>query len=83
MRPDGTVNAPDRGRGFVIPSNFMRGLTRKGELFDLAKSNVGDGEFTGATWSPDGDRLFFNVQKTSTDVGQTYEVRGPFHKGPF
>ena len=77
---DGTRVAPP---DFVVPSNFMRGLTRKGRLFDFAQNIVGDGEFTGATWSPKGDRLFFNVQTTSADVGRTYEVRGPFEKGPF
>ncbi len=78
---DGTIDRPDRG--FVIPHNFMRGLTRHGELFDFAQNVIGDGEFTGATFSPDGRSLFFNVQTTSLDVGRTYEVRGPFHRGPF
>lgn len=77
---DGTIDRPDRG--IVIPHNFMRGLTRDGQLFDFAENVVGSGEFTGATFSPDGRSLFFNVQTTDLDVGRTYEVRGPFHKGP-
>jgi len=72
---DGTVNSP----GFVIPSNFMRGLTKGGQLFDFAQNIDGTGEFTGATFSPDGKRLFFNIQ----DIGRTFEVRGPFERGPF
>lgn len=78
---DGTIDKPEDG--FVIPHNFMRGLTRDGDLFDFAENVIGDGEFTGATFSPDGRSLFFNVQTTSLDVGRTYEVRGPFQRGPF
>jgi len=79
---DGTIDRPDRG--FVIPHNFMRGLTRRGELFDFAENIVGDGEFTGVTFPPAGgiQSMFFNVQTTSDDVGRTYEVRGPFDRGP-
>ena len=78
---DGTINDPDDG--FVIPHNFMRGLTPGGELFDFAENIVGTGEFTGATFSPGGRSLFFNVQTTSDDVGRTYQVHGPFARGPF
>jgi secreted PhoX family phosphatase len=72
---DGTIDDPP----FVIPSNFMRGLTKGGELFDFAKNIDTTGEFTGATFSPDGKRMFFNIQ----DIGRTFEVRGPFERGPF
>ncbi|MFK7913469.1 MAG: alkaline phosphatase PhoX [Pseudomonadales bacterium] len=86
MCEDGTIDRPDRG--FVIPHNFMRGLSQDGELFDFAENVIGAGEFTGATFSPDGQSMFFNVQTTVedgviVDVGRTYEVRGPFHRGPF
>ena len=74
---DGTINRPDRG--FVIPHNFLRGLSRKGDLFDFAENVLNDSEFTGACFSPDGKSLFVNVQ----DPGITYEIRGPFHKGPW
>lgn len=74
---DGTINDP--ARGYVIPHNFMRGLSRKGELFDFAENLENDSEFTGACFSPDGKSLFFNVQ----DPGRTYEVRGPFANGPW
>ncbi|MEM7219432.1 MAG: alkaline phosphatase PhoX [Pseudomonadota bacterium] len=79
---DGTINRPDRG--FVVPHNFMRGLTRNGQLFDFAQNLVGDGEFTGVTFSrgPGIQSLSFNIQTTSDDVGRTYEVRGPFERGP-
>ena len=79
---DGTIDRPDRG--IVIPHNFMRGLTRRGELFDFAENVVGTGEFTGATFAPGPgiQSLFVNVQTTSDDVGRTYEIRGPFDRGP-
>ena len=66
-----TDDPPD----FVVTSNFMRGLAPNGQLFDFAQNIVGDGEFTGATFSPRGNRLFFNIQTTSSDVG--YGTRGP------
>ena len=72
---DGTIDDPP----FVINSNFLKGLTRDGKLFEFAENIVDDGEFAGVTFSPDLTRMFFNVQTT----GLTYEVRGPFHKGPF
>ena len=81
MGEDGTIDRADRG--FVIPSNFLRGLSPTGVLFDFAQNVVGGGEFTGVTFSPDGTSLFFNIQTTDLDVGRTYEVRGPFGRGPF
>lgn len=74
---DGTINRPDRG--FVIPHNFIRGLSRQGELFDFAENNINDSEFTGACFSPDGKSMFVNMQ----DPGYTFEIRGPFGNGPW
>ena len=59
--------------------NFLRGLTPDGELFDFAQNVGSDAEFTGATFSPNGQALFFNIQSP----GATYMVWGPFGKGPF
>ena len=71
--------------------NFVRGLTTGGSIFDLAKNAVvldgqrngfsGDyrhREFAGATYSPDGRWLFFNVQTP----GITFAVTGPWSDGP-
>ncbi len=74
---DGTIDRPDRG--FVVPHNFLRGLSRDGDLFDFAENVLNDSEFTGACFSPDGGSLFVNVQ----DPGLTMEIRGPFHRGPW
>lgn len=59
--------------------NFLRGLTMAGEMFDFAQNVGSDAEFTGATFSPNGQALFFNIQTP----GRTYMVWGPFGKGPF
>lgn len=66
--PDNLTLSP---RGNVIlcedgsTDNFVRGLTRDGELFDFAK-NLIEGqerqEFAGACFSPDGKTLFVNIQ---------------------
>ena len=79
MCEDGTIDEPDRGVGFQIPHNFIRGLSRKGELFDFAENILNDSEFTGACFSPDGDRMFVNIQ----DPGYTIEIRGDFDDGPW
>ncbi|CAN5803278.1 DUF839 domain-containing protein [soil metagenome] len=63
--------------------NFLRGLTRRGELFTFARNadlaQVGQ-EFAGARFSPNGDTLFVNVQSSS---GYSVAIWGPWHKGPF
>ena len=60
--------------------NYLRGLTPDGEIFDFAR-NVTPGfeshEFAGATFSPDGETLFVNMQRP----GLTLAVWGPWHDG--
>jgi uncharacterized protein len=71
-------------------TEFIHGLTVDGEIFKLAQNNVvlagqrnritGDfrgSEFAGATFSPDGRWLFFNVQSP----GITFAVTGPWRNG--
>jgi len=58
--------------------NFLRGLTRKGELFDIAQNRIAaqlNDEFAGATFSPDGETLFVNIQST---VGLSLAIWGPW-----
>lgn len=61
--------------------NFIRGLTPDGRIFDLVKNivpNFDSGrEMAGATFSPDGQTLFFNIQTP----GLTFAVWGPWEKG--
>jgi secreted PhoX family phosphatase len=67
--------------------DHVRGLTADGEIFTFAKNNLIlegernglegdflDREFAGATFSPDGNWLFFNVQTP----GITFAVTGPW-----
>lgn len=59
---------------------FVRGLTRQGQIFDFAQNvspiHAGS-EFAGATFSPDGQTLFVNIQTP----GVTLAVWGPWQKG--
>jgi hypothetical protein len=63
--------------------NYLRGLTRKGELFDVALNRLlsitgadrsGD-EFAGSTFSPGGRTLFVNIQASR---GITFAIWGPW-----
>jgi hypothetical protein len=79
VSPRGGVVLCEDGNGV----QFMRGLTRRGEIFDLVSH---DGtEFAGATFSPDGQILFFNVQgstsSTGTTFGGTFALWGPWEQG--
>ena len=60
--------------------NFLRGLTQDGLLFDFAL-NAFPGrttdEFAGATFSPDTQTLFVNLQAT----GVTFAIWGPWQRG--
>ncbi|MBC7932676.1 MAG: DUF839 domain-containing protein, partial [Rubrivivax sp.] len=82
--PDNLCVSPS-GRGLVVcedgeGTQRVRGLTHEGRIFDLA-SNLVPGfenkEFAGATFSPDGETLFVNVQTP----GLTFAVWGPWNKG--
>ena len=65
--------------------NYLRGLTPKGELFDIALnrlvSSTGatrfNDEFAGTTFSPDGNTLFVNIQASR---GMTFAIWGPWRK---
>jgi secreted PhoX family phosphatase len=63
--------------------NFLRGLTRRGEIFNFARNadatQVGQ-EFAGARFSPDFKTLFVNIQSS---FGYSVAIWGPWHKGPF
>ena len=61
----GILLCEDRG-GF----NFLRGLTPAGVVFDFVVHAVSNSEVAGATFSRDGQTLFFNYQNT----GETFAV---------
>jgi secreted PhoX family phosphatase len=73
-----------------LVGQYMRGLTRTGQIFDFAQNNVtlsgevngitGDfrgSEWAGADWTPDGKWLFASIQSP----GITFAITGPWHRG--
>jgi uncharacterized protein len=81
--PDNICVSP--GGGLVLCEDgsgqeFLRGLTTKGRIFDFALNVVPGAtgsEFAGATFSPDGETLFVNIQSP----GITFAIWGPWEKG--
>jgi secreted PhoX family phosphatase len=68
-----------------VNDNFLRGMTRGGQIFDIALnrlvSQLGskpprfNDEFAGATFSPDGGTLFVNIQASR---GISFAIWGPW-----
>lgn len=69
---------------------FVRGVDRRGRIYDFAQTLVNDSEFCGGGFSPDGQTFFLNQQggrlasgqdpATQPDSGRglTYAIWGPF-----
>ncbi|QCU78607.1 DUF839 domain-containing protein [Citricoccus sp. SGAir0253] len=80
--PDNLCVSPNTG-GLVLcedggGKDLLRGITPDGLIFDLAElASDNTSELAGATFSPDGRILFFNVQTP----GITYAVTGPWERG--
>lgn len=61
-----------------INDNYIRGMNRGGQLFDIALNRLANrtnDEFAGATFSPDGHTLFVNIQASN---GMTFAIWGPW-----
>lgn len=75
--PDNLVVGPT-GHAYLcedgLGDNYMRRITRHGQVVPFARNASGAGEFAGACFSPDGTTLFVNIQ----DVGLTLGIVGPF-----
>ena len=80
-RRRGTLVVCEDGSG----DNLLRGLTRGGQLHDIALNRMrtatgtprfGD-EFAGASFSPSGDTLFVNIQASN---GLTFAIWGPWER---
>ncbi len=56
---------------------YVCGLTQQGKIFDFALNLENNAEFAGATFSPDGETLFVNVQTP----GRTFAIWGPWEEG--
>lgn len=92
----GVLNAPDNicisPRGGIVVcedgvgTNYVRGITPGGAVFDLARNNLNDSEWAGACFAPGGRTLFVNMQG-STDqndpstIGKTFAIWGPWESG--
>jgi uncharacterized protein len=81
--PDNICVSPNGGLILCEDGNneqYVRGLTRDGKIFDFAQ-NILPGyegkEFAGATFSPDGQTLFVNIQTP----GVTLAIWGPWERG--
>ncbi|HEX2578222.1 MAG TPA: alkaline phosphatase PhoX, partial [Aquihabitans sp.] len=87
--PDNVTARSDRGTLVLCEDgpadNYIRGLTRDGRLFDIALNRLtrnnppnatryGE-EFAGATFSPDGETLFVNIQAAQA---VTFAIWGPW-----
>jgi uncharacterized protein len=67
-------------------TQFMRGLTRDGRIFDFAEFLLNEREWAGATYSPDGQTLFVNIQGDTSsggpgNLGYTFAIWGPWEAG--
>jgi uncharacterized protein len=68
-----------------VNDNFIRGLSRGGQLFDIAlnrlRSSTGtdrsNDEFAGSTFSPGGHTLFVNIQASK---GMSFAIWGPWER---
>jgi secreted PhoX family phosphatase len=66
------------------------GFARDGRVFELAINILNSGELAGATFSPDGRTLFFNMLGSGSGSvrpytgveGMTFALTGPWEKGP-
>jgi uncharacterized protein len=90
--PDNVVVVPGTGDVWLQEDSageqFVRGVTRSGEIYDFAKSVLNETEFCGGTFSPDGTTFFLNQQGERGAPspgpaleGLTYAIWGPFGGG--
>lgn len=73
VSPRGGLAVCEDGDG----DQYVRGLTQQGKIFDFALNLENDREFAGATFSPDGETLFVNIQTP----GKTFAIWGPWEEG--
>jgi uncharacterized protein len=67
-------------------TQYLRGLTRDGRIFDFAAFLLNNREWAGATYSPDGETLFVNIQGDTSsggdgNLGYTLAIWGPWEAG--
>jgi secreted PhoX family phosphatase len=72
LAPWGDLYMAEDGLG----TQYVRGLSPRGVVFDVARNAAGYGEIAGVCFSPDGKVLFLNLQRE----GYTLAVTGPFER---
>jgi uncharacterized protein len=84
VSPRGGIVICEDGSG----TNYVRGLTRSGEIFDFVRNNLNDSEWAGACFSPQGRTLFVNIQGNTRPLsqpsgvqGMTFAIWGPWEAG--
>jgi secreted PhoX family phosphatase len=84
---DGPDNLTVSPRGGILicedggGEQYLRGLTSSGKIFDFAQNLITTREFAGATFSPDGQTLFVNIQGDVANLGMTFAIWGPWEQG--
>ena len=94
--PDNIVIVPKTGDIFLQEDSsgdqFVRGVTRDGEIYDFCKNQTNGAEFCGGCFDPDGETLYLNQQggrfvaapgqppPNPNTVAVTYAIYGPFAK---
>lgn len=58
-------------------NQYLVGVTPQGSLYKFGRNALNESELAGATFSPDGSTLFFNIQ----GAGLTLAVTGPWKTG--
>jgi len=78
---DGPDNITAGPHGFAVActdgedDQYLVGISEQGDVFPFAHNAATDDEFAGATFSPDGDTLFVNIQG---DPAFTIAIWGPW-----
>jgi secreted PhoX family phosphatase len=82
---DGPDNICASPHGFALActdgedSQWLVAINDDGDVFPFAHNPAGDDEFAGATFSPDGQTLFVNIQSLPA---RTFAISGPWHRDP-
>jgi secreted PhoX family phosphatase len=94
QNPDNLVVVPATGHVFLQEDGddeqYVRGVTRRGRIYDFARTTINQSEFCGGCFSPDGRTFFLNQQGSRPEAGGdpltqpdsekalTYAIWGPF-----
>ena len=90
QNPDNVVIVPQTGHIFLQEDGddeqYVRGLTRGGEIYDFARTTSNETEFCGGCFDPDGKTFYLNQQGNRGSLpggpanarAVTYAIYGPF-----